>query len=133
MFAALRWSKSWSSSSSSAFAALVVPRVLKALDERESSRRKRHRRDGPATQTLSPDNGRYPTGDRAWAPWDCRCSRPYRQEAQWLPGRLPKDPWGNNYQYINPGLRGEYDVFSFGADGAPGGTGFDADIGSWDL
>ena len=51
-------------------------------------------------------------------------------EAQWLPERLPKDPWGNNYQYINPGLRGEYDVFSFGADGAPGGTGFDADIGS---
>ena len=47
--------------------------------------------------------------------------------------RLPKDPWGNPYQYLSPGLRGEIDVFSFGADGAPGGAGIDADVGSWDL
>ena len=55
----------------------------------------------------------------------------------WKPGgyleRLPKDPWGRPYQYLNPGLKGEVDVFSFGADGQPGGTGIDADIGSWDL
>ena len=53
----------------------------------------------------------------------------------WKPGgyldRLPKDPWGQPYQYLNPGLRGEIDVYSFGADGQPGGTGNDADIGSW--
>lgn len=47
--------------------------------------------------------------------------------------RLPRDPWGNPYQYLNPGLHGEIDVFSFGADGAPGGEGNDADIGSWEL
>ena len=47
--------------------------------------------------------------------------------------RLPKDPWGNPYQYLNPGVRGEIDVFSYGADGAPGGEGNDADIGSWNL
>ena len=47
--------------------------------------------------------------------------------------RLPRDPWGNSYQYLNPGVRGEIDVFSFGADGAPGGEGADADIGSWSL
>ena len=46
--------------------------------------------------------------------------------------RLPKDPWGNNYQYSSPGIRGEAEIFSFGADGQPGGVGFDADIGSWD-
>jgi general secretion pathway protein G len=46
---------------------------------------------------------------------------------------LPKDPWGQPYQYLNPGLHGEIDVFSFGADGQAGGTGVDADIGSWDL
>ena len=45
--------------------------------------------------------------------------------------RLPTDPWGNPYQYLNPGLRGEVDVMSFGADGKSGGEGFDADIGSW--
>src|SRR3954469_3871289 len=55
----------------------------------------------------------------------------------WKPGgyleRLPRDPWGNPYQYLSPGLRGEVDVFSFGADGVAGGEGFDADIGSWNL
>lgn len=47
--------------------------------------------------------------------------------------RLPKDPWGNPYQYLNPGVHGEIDVFSFGADGVAGGEGNDADIGSWNL
>jgi general secretion pathway protein G len=47
--------------------------------------------------------------------------------------RLPKDPWGKAYQYLNPGIRGEIDVFSFGADGIPGGEAQDADIGSWIL
>ena len=55
----------------------------------------------------------------------------------WKPGgyieQLPKDPWGNLYQFMNPGVRGEIDVFSYGADGAPGGEGNDADIGSWNL
>ncbi|MES2319797.1 MAG: type II secretion system major pseudopilin GspG [Pseudomonadota bacterium] len=46
--------------------------------------------------------------------------------------KLPKDPWGNPYQYISPGAHGEVDLFSFGADGQPGGAGEDADIGSWD-
>jgi general secretion pathway protein G len=47
--------------------------------------------------------------------------------------RLPNDPWGRPYQYLNPGLRGEIDVFSLGADGQPGGEGANADIGSWGL
>lgn len=45
---------------------------------------------------------------------------------------MPKDPWGNPYQYLSPGVKGEVDVFSLGADGQPGGTGEDADIGSWE-
>ena len=44
-----------------------------------------------------------------------------------------RDPWGNPYQYLNPGVRGEIDVFSFGADGVAGGERFDADVGSWGL
>ena len=47
--------------------------------------------------------------------------------------KLPDDPWGKPYQYLNPGIRGEIDVFSLGADGQTGGTGSDADIGNWDL
>jgi len=47
--------------------------------------------------------------------------------------RLPKDPWGHPYQYLNPGLHGEIDIFVFGADGMPGGEGNNTDIGSWSL
>ena len=46
--------------------------------------------------------------------------------------RLPKDPWGNDYRYIIPGEREEYDLFSMGADGQPGGEGINSDIGNWD-
>ena len=45
---------------------------------------------------------------------------------------LPKDPWGNEYQYVFPGDKGEYDLFSMGADGNIGGEGLNADIGNWD-
>lgn len=45
--------------------------------------------------------------------------------------RLPKDPWGNDYQYVQPGQHGLYDILSLGADGAAGGEGADADIGNW--
>jgi general secretion pathway protein G len=55
----------------------------------------------------------------------------------WKPGgyldRLPKDPWDGEYQYLNPGIHGEIDIVSFGADRRPGGEGYDADIGSWNL
>ena len=47
--------------------------------------------------------------------------------------KVPNDPWGKPYQYLNPGVRGEIDIFSFGSDGQSGGTGVEADIGSWDL
>ena len=46
--------------------------------------------------------------------------------------RLPDDPWGNPYQYEHPGQNGTVDIYSFGADGQPGGEGFDADIGNWE-
>jgi general secretion pathway protein G len=55
----------------------------------------------------------------------------------WKPGgyieSLPKDPWGNPYQYLNPGTHGDIDIFSLGADNAPGGDGVNADIGNWNL
>ena len=45
----------------------------------------------------------------------------------------PEDPWGNTYQYLNPGQNGEFDVFSYGRDGRPGGEGLDSDLGNWML
>ena len=57
------------------------------------------------------------------------------QPANWATNgymeRLPIDPWGQPYQYLQPGVHGDFDVFSYGADGTAGGTGPDADIGSW--
>ncbi len=47
--------------------------------------------------------------------------------------RLMNDPWGTPYQYLSPGMHGEIDVYSLGADRAPGGEGVNADIGSWEI
>lgn len=48
-------------------------------------------------------------------------------------GKIPKDPWGNHYIYLSPGLHGDYDIISYGADGAPGGEGIDQDINNWEI
>jgi general secretion pathway protein G len=81
------------------------------------------------------DNGFYPTTDQGLA---ALVQRPTTNPApgNWKQGgyleRLPKDPWGSDYQYLQPGVRGEVDVFSLGADRARGGEGNGADIGNWD-
>jgi general secretion pathway protein G len=118
-------------------AALVVPRVLERPDE---ARRVAARSDiGAIMQALKLyrlDNQRYPTAEQGLA---ALVARPAQAPVppNWKPNgyldRLPNDPWGHPYQYLNPGLHGEIDVFSLGADGAPGGTGIDGEIGSWDL
>ena len=118
-------------------AALIVPKIMSRPDE---ARRVAAKQDiGTMMQALKLyrlDNARYPTTEQGLA---ALVTRPAQLPVppNWKPNgyleRLPKDPWGNPYQYLNPGLHGEIDVFSFGADGAPGGSGFDADIGSWDL
>lgn len=81
------------------------------------------------------DNGRYPTteqGLRALVALPVVEPLPGNWKSGGYLDKLPKDPWGKAYQYLNPGLRGEIDLWSFGADGQSGGVGTDADIGSWD-
>ena len=118
-------------------AALVVPRVLERPDEARAVAAKSDIAAIVAALKLYRlDNQRYPTTEQGLS---ALVTRPTvaPMPPNWKPNgyleRLPKDPWGNPYQYLNPGLHGEIDVFSFGADGQPGGTGIDADIGSWDL
>jgi general secretion pathway protein G len=118
-------------------AALVVPKVMSRPDE---ARVVAARQDvGAIVQALKLyrlDNLRYPTTEQGLAALVAQ-PRIAPVPSNWKPGgyleRLPKDPWGNGYQYLNPGLRGEIDVFSFGADGIAGGEGVDGDIGSWSL
>ena len=116
-------------------AALVVPRILSRPDE---ARAVAARQDiaviSQALKLYRLDNQRYPTAEQGL---NALVAKPENAPVptNWKPGgyleRLPKDPWGNAYQYVNPGLHGEIDVLSLGADGKPGGEGLDADIGSW--
>jgi len=78
------------------------------------------------------DNGRYPTTDQGLQALVTKpTSGPIPGGWKGYLDKLPDDPWKKPYQYANPGVHGEIDVFSFGADGQPGGEGEDADIGSW--
>jgi general secretion pathway protein G len=118
-------------------AALVVPRVLERPDDARAVAAKSDIATiMQALKLYRLDNQRYPAGEQGLNALVAKPETP-PIPPNWKPGgyleRLPKDPWQNPYQYLNPGLKGEVDVFSFGADGQPGGTGKDADIGSWDL
>jgi general secretion pathway protein G len=114
-------------------AALIVPNVLGRADE---ARMTAARTDvGNLMQALKLyrlDNQRYPSNEQGL---QALVSRPTAEPmpVNWKPylEKLPRDPWGRPYQYLNPGLKGEVDVLSLGADGQPGGEGFNADIGSW--
>jgi len=117
-------------------AALVVPRIMDRPDE---AKRVAAKADiGALQQALKLyrlDNGFYPSTDQGL---QALVQRPTTQPApnNWKQGcyleRLPQDPWGGDYQYLSPGVHGEIDIFSFGADRARGGEGNNADIGNWD-
>ncbi|MGY5584570.1 type II secretion system major pseudopilin GspG [Vibrio cincinnatiensis] len=81
------------------------------------------------------DNSVYPTTDQGLEALVSKPSNPeprnYRADGYIR--RLPKDPWGNDYQYLSPGEHGRVDVFTLGADGQEGGEGANADIGNWNL
>ena len=118
-------------------AALVVPNIIGRPDEARVIAAKQDIASlMQALKLYRLDNQRYPTTEQGL---QSLVAKPTTSPipANWKTGgyveRLPKDPWGNAYQYLNPGVRGEIDVFSYGADGAPGGEGFNADVGSWNL
>ncbi|HWX11897.1 MAG TPA: type II secretion system major pseudopilin GspG [Trinickia sp.] len=116
-------------------AALIVPKIMSRPDE---ARRVAARQDiGTVMQALNLyrlDNGRYPSQDQGLQALVVKPSTDPVPN-NWKEGgyleRLPSDPWGHPYQYLNPGVHGEIDVFSYGAEGKPGGQGNDTDIGSW--
>lgn len=118
-------------------AALVVPKIMGRPDEARIVAAKQDiAAIKQALNLYRLDNTRYPTTDQGL---QALVERPTSGPipANWKSGgyleRLPKDPWGAPYQYLSPGVRGEIDIFSLGADGATGGEGNDADIGSWEL
>lgn len=114
-------------------AALIVPNVLnRAEDARVTAARTDVTNLMQALKLYRLDNQRYPSAEQGL---QSLVARPTTGTIpmNWKPylDKLPSDPWGKPYQYANPGVKGEIDVFSYGADGVVGGEGNDADIGSW--
>lgn len=118
-------------------AALVVPKVISRPEEARVMAAKQDIASlMQALKLYRLDNHRYPATEQGLQALATQPTvTPYAPN--WKAGgyveRLPRDPWGHPYQYLNPGLRSEIDIFSLGADGTPGGEGMDADIGSWFL
>lgn len=118
-------------------AAVVVPKIMSRPDEARVTRAKQDIRAMEAALALYRlDNFSYPTTDQGL---EALVKRPddLAEGASWKEGgyleRLPEDPWGKAYQYLQPGTKGDFDLYSLGADGGLGGEGVAADIGNWDL
>jgi len=84
------------------------------------------------------DNGRYPSTEQGLQalvepPTVGVLPRKWRKGGYLEKGKIPKDPWGGDYVYLCPGLHGDFDIISYGADGQPGGEGNDRDINNWQL
>jgi len=118
-------------------AAVIVPTVISKVDEARVAKAKQDIQSLETALTMFRlDNSKYPTTEQGLAALVTQPTDPSIKH--WRPGgylqRVSKDPWGNDYQYVYPGTHGhEYDLFSYGADGAPGGEGIDADIGNWNI
>jgi general secretion pathway protein G len=87
---------------------------------------------GKALDQYRLDTGHYPTNEQGLAALNIKPTDEARWDGPYLKKGIPTDPWGQAYTYKRPGTKGEYDIVSFGKDGVPGGTGEDADLGSWE-
>lgn len=117
-------------------AAIVAPNVIGRVGDAQIAAAKQDIRGiENALKFYRLDNFAYPTTEQGLEALVTRPADPSIRN--WKQGgyldRLPKDPWGNPYQYLNPGQNAEIDIYTFGRDGRPGGEGEDADIGNWDI
>jgi len=118
-------------------AAFIVPRIM---DRPDQARLVKARQDirilDNALQLYRLDNYFYPSTDQGLEALVAKPDgepEPQNWKADGYIDRLPNDPWGNPYQYLQPGEYGPVDIFSYGADGQPGGSDLNADIGNWNL
>ena len=114
-------------------AALIVPNVLdRADDARSTAARTDVTNTMQALKLYRLDNQRYPTAEQGLQALLVKpTASPVPSNWKTYLDQLPSDPWGQAYVYLNPGIKGEVDVMSYGADGQSGGEGKNADIGSW--
>ncbi|MBA2655901.1 MAG: GspG family T2SS major pseudopilin variant LspG [Tatlockia sp.] len=115
-------------------ASIVVPKIINRPDE---ARIVKAKQDVLAIQNAIDlyklDNGSYPSTDQGLSALvEKPSANPIPQDWKQYLKSLPKDPWGHEYLYLNPGEHSEVDIYTFGADNQPGGKGANADVGNWD-
>jgi len=119
-------------------AGLIVPRIMGRPDEaRRAKARIQIESLETALKLYKLDNGNYPTTEQGLqalveAPAVGSQAKNWRQGGYLEKGKVPKDPWDNDFVYLSPGMHGDYDLSSRGADGEPDGEGKNKDINSWD-
>jgi general secretion pathway protein G len=115
-------------------AAIVVPNFVGNIDKAAMSRAKQDIRGiETALNLYRLDNFRYPSTSDGLQALVTNPGEAIAPNWKAQLRKLPIDPWNHPYQYAYPGQHGEFDVFSYGADGQEGGEGINADIGNWDL
>ncbi len=119
-------------------AGLIIPRIMGRPDEaRRAKARIMVEGIETALKLYRLDNGFYPTTEQGLralteAPTMPPVPRNWREGGYLEKGKVPKDPWGNDFVYLCPGSHGEFDLMSYGADGQPGGDGKNKDINNWE-
>ena len=119
-------------------AGLIVPRIMSRPEEaRQAKAMIQIESIETALKLYRLDNGSYPSTEQGLqalveAPEVGNLPGKWREGGYLEKGRVPKDPWDNEYIYLSPGTHDDYDIISYGSDGEPGGEGKDKDITSWD-
>ncbi len=120
-------------------AGLIVPRIMGRPDEAKQLKAKMQIESiETALKLYKLDNGSYPSTDQGLEALVARPDTPpvprkWRDGGYLEKGRVPKDPWGNSFVYLSPGVNGEYDIVSYGADGVSGGEAKNSDINNWEI
>jgi len=120
-------------------AGLIVPRIMGRPDEAKQMKAKIQIESlETALKLYKLDNGQYPTTEQGLqalveAPATGPAPARWRSGGYLEKGRVPKDPWGNDFIYLSPGIHDDFDLSSYGAEGEPGGEGKNADINSWEV
>ena len=119
-------------------AGLIIPRIMGRPEEaRRMKARVQMESIETALRLYKLDNGSYPTTEQGLqalveAPSVGELAKNWRKGGYLEKGRVPKDPWDNEYVYLSPGVSGDYDLISYAKDGQPGGEDENADINSWE-
>jgi len=109
-------------------AAMVAPRFIERADEAKvDATRAQMQNIGQAMKLYRLQNGHYPSSSEG-----INALVTAGKNGKRYLDSLPKDAWGNPFVYLSPGVHGDFDILSYGADAKAGGSGFDADIGNWD-